>query len=793
MPPRSTFGKSVALLAENLIAAHENEVKALWQRVHYLEQSIARNGSDDAPLVPLDSHNIPSPSVPFHFASESCDSHFASERCDDLRSPSDSPAQTVDCMDTPSVRFNVAHQDCDEFWIPDEPRTLTKGCMRTALLSDLCARNGTAHTFTAVDNWRRVTKCMLELGRQAGSYTLRNEFSEDGQRRLSIRSKNTLSSKNTVTGDAVLDVLAHRSNGLLSKPSFNVDEFAELNDPHGCCLWRFMSHLMIYPYSNVRLAWVLSGFGILLFDLVDLSLEAFRLVESEARIDALRWVVLSFWCLDVIVSFLTGVAVNERLEMRPKRVAVSYLRGWFTFDVLVLLPDIMEVVLHDLTSAFGILKHLKIFRYLRLLRMVRLAKLRYLLKTLDAKINSIVLLLSIRMCGATCCLVAWIHVSACVWYMAGSADDSGWVNVEAVNELSLLHRYLFSVQWAAAQFQGSTSIGTSKSMICLAAATSIIILSVIFMATFFSRLTSIMHELLQLHNSRVQTMTKVKALITAHKISPQLSFMVQRFADLSMRVGESRTFGVRDQVLNLLPVHLREQLTVEMLYPEVAKHTFVMAVRLESEVMFKKIMCKAMSEHIYHHAESIFSSGEVATRVYMSVAGSLSYRPAAFTIFRKYGHEFMKGMAPLKCPTHSDDVLSIEVLTRKSMRTRSEREGPAVRGAAKRTTKVRTRVIPEGSLLSEAGVWVAWCHEGDLETVTEASMLHLNLFRFRELLEKFPGVTARLQLNAERFLSALNDPDQDAKDLLHSSEIIKKLGCLEKLPAIKRVETKLFV
>eukprot|EP00928_Gymnodinium_smaydae_P007420 TRINITY_DN12667_c0_g1_i1.p1 TRINITY_DN12667_c0_g1~~TRINITY_DN12667_c0_g1_i1.p1 ORF type:complete len:737 (-),score=79.69 TRINITY_DN12667_c0_g1_i1:652-2862(-) len=726
MPPRSTRCKSVADLAESLVVAHEQEVNALLQRVHDLEQTIRRYAPEDTQLVPLDFHDIP------------------------------------------SVKPSGSHPSCDD--TQSFGKHASDECISTsythARSASSCAASMSAQSFTAVDKWRRVVQGMLNDGPKVENYVYRSEFSQERVRRSS--------SANNPAGDAVLDMLAQLAASEVSRPSFHVGEYMEGQDDrndHWAC--RLLTLLMVYPYSNVRLAWVLSAFGLLLIDLVDLSLEAFRRTENEARIEFLRYIMLGFWCFDIIMSFLTGVAVNERLEMRPARVAAIYLRGWFTFDVLVLVPDIMDVLLDDLSNAFGFFRHIKILRYLRLFRMVRVAKIRYLLKILDTKINSIVLLLSIRMCGATCCIVAWIHVSACFWYMAGSADDSGWVIVESVNELSLVHRYLFSVQWAAAQFQGSPSVGSGQSMICLTVATIIIVLSVIFMATFFSRLTNIMHELLQLHNSRVQTMTRVKALITSHKISPQLSFMVQRFTDLSMRVGESKTSGIRDQVLDLLPSHLRKQLIVEMLYPQVAKHIFIMAIRTESDVMFKQMLYKAMSERFYHHGEPIFSSGEVATHVYMSVVGALEYKHLPRSVFIKFGYEFAKAMTPQKCKTKRESATSVGSAARRSIEIE---EAASPTSPERKRMKIRSRVVPEGSLVGEAGVWVFWCHEGGLESVAEASMLDLNLAYFRELLEKFPGVTARLQLNAERFLSVLDDPDQDAKDLLNSSEVLKKLG-----------------
>merc|ERR550537_623292 len=78
------------------------------------------------------------------------------------------------------------------------------------------------------------------------------------------------------------------------------------------------------------------------------------------------------------MSFITGFNSNGLVEMRLSFIAASYLRGWFSVDLAILLTDWLFLVVVPNIKAIDILRVGKsvrisrIFRALRLLRFIRM-------------------------------------------------------------------------------------------------------------------------------------------------------------------------------------------------------------------------------------------------------------------------------------------------------------------------------------------------------------------------------------------------------------------------------------
>lgn len=58
--------------------------------------------------------------------------------------------------------------------------------------------------------------------------------------------------------------------------------------------------------------------------------------EESERIDML---VDSFFMADIIVNFISAIEQSDgRVIYNPRVIAVTYLRSWFTFDLLSVMP-----------------------------------------------------------------------------------------------------------------------------------------------------------------------------------------------------------------------------------------------------------------------------------------------------------------------------------------------------------------------------------------------------------------------------------------------------------------------
>ena len=106
-----------------------------------------------------------------------------------------------------------------------------------------------------------------------------------------------------------------------------------------------------------------------------------------------------------------------------KAIRKNYLRGWFTIDLLSIIP-------FDFMSAFtdgNAVKNLKIIRVIRLLRLLKLARIfkaSRIFKRLESRINipfSVIGLIKFAVLLLICG-----HWMACTWCMVGGGQEEGY-------------------------------------------------------------------------------------------------------------------------------------------------------------------------------------------------------------------------------------------------------------------------------------------------------------------------------------------------------------------------------
>ncbi|CAK0821900.1 unnamed protein product [Prorocentrum cordatum] len=223
-----------------------------------------------------------------------------------------------------------------------------------------------------------------------------------------------------------------------------------LVDRHRC------QGLIQHPNSRYRLAWDLTGFLFIIYDLFVIPLYVFDLPDEGWAEVALMWVSVSFWTVDIFVSFCTGYYIDGFLEMRPSRIARRYLRSWFGPDVAIVLMDWAFVVvgLGDAAGILRIRRSLRALRIIRALRLVRLAKIREIFTKITDGINSEfvrgggLILLSILKLVVS--VVILNHYIACVWYALSGVQLSdsrqcSWVAKHGVDDASNTYKYLTSL------------------------------------------------------------------------------------------------------------------------------------------------------------------------------------------------------------------------------------------------------------------------------------------------------------------------------------------------------------
>lgn len=461
------------------------------------------------------------------------------------------------------------------------------------------------------------------------------------------------------------------------------------------------NQIVLDPQSRCRIMWAAIGVTLMLYDLVMLPMQAFELPEN-ALSTFVAWFSQFFWTLDIFLSFFTGVYINTELVKRLGAIAKSYAKSWLLFDVLVVTPIWLVMLLGTESSTTNSLQAFKYVRMLRFMRLLRLAKFSRMLGEALAGINSPVIMLVLGMVKLMGCMAVLSHVNACLWYAAGQASSDGWTKSYSGN--STLYQYLASMHWALTQFQGTSEITVGGSAGERAYAVVTVLLSMLILSTFVSSLTNMMMQLQALQEQRTVQQRAVRCYLSSNSISNSLSSRVKQYIEWKQK--HQKKSKDDEEVMQLLPIQLMMDLQEEVRGPVLAQHKFLRMFRFVYPRLTRRVTHMAVQQLNPAPDELIFSAQESSTRMYFVLSGELKY-----TLVR-----------------------------RKTCNT---------------TVRLGDQVLTQDQYLSEAALWMHWQHRGDLVVTNFANLLTIVSLQFQSLIQTHPPAYASCVLYARRYINAI--------------------------------------
>lgn len=160
---------------------------------------------------------------------------------------------------------------------------------------------------------------------------------------------------------------------------------------------------------------------------------------------------------DIILSFLTAFEDSERkvLVKDSRKIAISYLKGWFVFDVISTIP--FHLISSGDTSSLGRApKFVKLIRMIRIFKLLKLYRLQQFIQSLE--FSPFVPKGSIRLIKLFFSLMVFGHFAGCFWYFFGSltldddASTDSWIrrafDNRGIEHDSTAYRYSVSLYWA---------------------------------------------------------------------------------------------------------------------------------------------------------------------------------------------------------------------------------------------------------------------------------------------------------------------------------------------------------
>eukprot|EP00927_Polykrikos_kofoidii_P068823 TRINITY_DN6416_c0_g1_i3.p1 TRINITY_DN6416_c0_g1~~TRINITY_DN6416_c0_g1_i3.p1 ORF type:complete len:1027 (+),score=149.42 TRINITY_DN6416_c0_g1_i3:357-3083(+) len=496
---------------------------------------------------------------------------------------------------------------------------------------------------------------------------------------------------------------------------------------------------ILHPQNPKRVVWSLLGVLLMGYDMLRMSLSIFE--PGGAQVDAaVGYIALFYWTFDVCMSFITGIYIQGQLCMRPWRIAATYMKSWFLFDIMVVFCQwsvwIMDVVFQN-TSNKGQVGFLRLARTLRFSRVVRMVKLFAMLPAILSAVTDPFYLLVFEIVQFLIGMVMWIHISACGFYAL--EKDSPEPNPAFLPEYSAGLRYVMAAHWAAAQLQGSTDVLPGKALQQRVFSVIIILFSVPFCALFVSRLTNILMEVHELTKRNAWQCRHVQDYMNRHTISLELAVRVKKYVKWRQSIEKSRPDKADEAVLNLLPRQLKGELLEETLAPTLIRHCVMATLQRKFQTFFACMCIEAINTLTVLPEELIFTYGMVGTHAYMVEAGETTfyhYSMVARMMLQSSANECTDGSA-----SHVRDHF------------------------------LQPINIIQGRCVAEMSLWTKSTHRGDFRSQTQATIHGIDCNKLEACAASFPNVQFKLACHAHRFADMLNSNEAVDPDLFTSFDL----------------------
>jgi len=453
---------------------------------------------------------------------------------------------------------------------------------------------------------------------------------------------------------------------------------------------------------------ILVIYDLIMSPIVAFSLPQYRFLDVS---------ILIFWTIDILATCTTAIYVDGTLVRDRSIILRRYLRTWFTFDVLILIPEYVSV-----TFNHNSLKSATTLRVFRLVRLFRMFKLQNLFRMAEDRLNSNVAVLVLGIVRFAVFFLLMNHFLACIWYAVGNSSPTGWVSKYIEEDSGPGSRYLVALHWAASQFSSSTEVIPGNSNERLVAALSVLT-AVILESTFVGIVTNMLLQLVLLQKGKVRYKRSLRSFIKHYGISRPLSQRIRKYLDACYDGEQSSEY--QRKLLLQLPTHMLTDVHEEARAPIMRKHPYFFSLQSLWPQTMRTMCHEAITQFNVAPGDVIFSTGDACSRMLFIDTGSLSYWHGV---------------------TRAEN--------RRSSKRSSNRSSVSVSSSTNEPV-----LLKKHRSVSEAALWVNWSNAGQLSALSEASLLAVHVDDFTRTLDLYESPFNHACRYAQRFFAVIILPD----------------------------------
>ncbi len=206
---------------------------------------------------------------------------------------------------------------------------------------------------------------------------------------------------------------------------------------------------IVNPNSNFARQWDMLMVALLIFTALVTPFEVAFLTSAFDFLFVInRMVDFGFMC-DMVLNFFLGYFdENEaRMVWNQKRIASRYLKGWFSIDLVSILPfDTVALAMNS--KELSQLKILRVIRLLRLIKLMRIFRSSRVIKRIQS--NSGLSFSTWALIKFLVLVLICLHWTACVWGMWPSMgeNENNWYLMADLELSGVGDKYLASIEFS---------------------------------------------------------------------------------------------------------------------------------------------------------------------------------------------------------------------------------------------------------------------------------------------------------------------------------------------------------
>ena len=396
---------------------------------------------------------------------------------------------------------------------------------------------------------------------------------------------------------------------------------------------------IIYPSDPFKVWWdiIISIILFLSCFTTPLSLAFPELSALSAGYKWMEVVIDVMFGIDILVNFISATQ-NEEFQVNDNRkdIAKNYLKGWFTIDILAILP-LEHLIESDANALIRVARIGKLYKLVKITRLVRLVKLIKHQGQLFDRLND---LFKVgqgveRLAFSAILFIMLCHFMACIWIFVadlnsdkhevpdpegGPSDheDTNWLVAGGFSEFSIPQKYVISIYYTVTTistvgYGDISGTNTFERIICI----FLMIIGVFFFSFSSGTLTSIIANYDMIHQKFQDKQIILKKITKEYQLPPHLYQQVMS----ALKYNTQNDNHEINEFVESLPLTLKTKVNMCIYKGMYEKINFLS----QMNELFITWICPLLKPRVVASQQYVYLDNDVIDSIYFLTRGTAGF------------------------------------------------------------------------------------------------------------------------------------------------------------------------